>query len=276
MNDRITTLLVDDEPMSRAALRINAGRDADLTVVGECADGSSAVHSIRSLRPELVLLDVQMPLLDGFEVLTLLDGDPAPVVVFVTAYDEYAVRAFEIAAADFLLKPFDRARFDTAVGRAKDQVLRNRSLDGDVTPGMTPGTAIAPLTRGSGVRGESWTERLLIRENGRIYPIPVGSINWIESASNYLRIHTRQRTHLIRMKISDMEQMLDPRIFARVHRTKIVNMYRIASLKPVVNGNYVLTLKDGTEMRMSRTFSHKVLGADVSAGASRAGHHAGS
>jgi two-component system, LytTR family, response regulator len=269
MNDRITTLLVDDEPMSRAALRINAGRDTDLAVVGECADGSSAVHAIRSLRPELVLLDVQMPLLDGFEVLTLLDGDPAPVVVFVTAFDEYAVRAFEIAAADFLLKPFDSARFDTAVGRAKDLVYRNRSLDGDVAPGMTPGTAIAPLTRGSGQRGEAWTERLLIRDSGRIYPVPVGSINWIESASNYLRIHTRQRTHLIRMKISDMERLLDPRIFARVHRTKIVNMYRIASLKPVVNGNYVLTLKDGTEMRMSRTFSHKVLGADVSAAGMR-------
>jgi two-component system, LytTR family, response regulator len=255
MNERIRTLIAEDEPMSRAALRIHSARDADLEIIAECADGASAVAAIRAQRPDLVLLDIHMPLLSGFEVLMQIDEEHRPVVVFITAYDEYAVRAFDIAAVDFLLKPFDADRFDLAIGRAKDQVRRIRADDADTEPGPA-----VPLRGSSPDRAGHYAERLLIKENGRIVLLPVGSITWIESAANYLKVHTRQRMYVIRMKISDMEQMLDPRIFARVHRTRIVNIYRIASLTPVVNGNYVLSLKDGTEMRMSRMYSENVLG----------------
>lgn len=264
MNDAIRTLIVDDEPMSLASLRAHATADEALTIVGECGDGAAAVHAIRTLSPELVLLDIQMPLLDGFEVLARVDVEVPPVVVFVTAYDEYAVRAFDVAAADFLLKPFDAERFGVAVGRAKDRVYRGRTAGGEIEPG-----GLAPLAGAGASRDGSYAERLLIRENGRIYLLPVDSISWVESAANYVKIYARDRYYVVRMKISDMDNMLDPAVFARVHRTRIVNMSRIASLKPVVNGNYVIVLDDGTEMRMSRLFSHNVLGATVGRHSSR-------
>jgi two-component system, LytTR family, response regulator len=255
MNDQIRTLIVDDEPLSLATLRSYVSSDAELQLVGECSDGACAVASIRNLSPDLVLLDVQMPVLDGFEVLAQLDLDVPPAVVFVTAYDEYAVRAFEVAAADFLLKPYDAGRFRVAVERAKDRVYRTRASDDDPEP-----ATLAPLASHGAARESRYTDRLLVKEKGRIYLLPVSSISWIESAANYVRIHTRSRSHIVRMKISDLESILDPAMFARVHRTKIVNMYRIQSLKPAVNGSYDITMKDGSEFRMSRLHARSVLG----------------
>lgn len=255
MNDRIRTLIVDDEPMSLATLRAYVGADPELQIVGECSDGACAVASVRSLVPDLVLLDVQMPVLDGFEVLAQLDLDVPPTVVFVTAYDEYAVKAFEVAAADFLLKPYDGGRFRVALDRAKDRVYRSRAAADDPEPAI-----LAPLASHGSARESRFTDRLLVKEKGRIYLLPVSSISCVESAANYVRIHTRNRSHIIRMKISDLEDVLDPAMFARVHRTRIVNMYRIQSLTPTVNGSYVITLKDGRELRMSRLYARNILG----------------
>jgi two-component system, LytTR family, response regulator len=262
MSDRIRTVIVDDEPMSLTTLRIHAARDADLEVIAECSDGAEAVEAILSLKPELVLLDIQIPILDGFEVLSRIEIDQPPVIVFITAHNEHAVRAFEVAAVDYLLKPFDAARFDLALSRAKDEVYRDRAEGSaaDSEPGLA-----APLPSARGVRG-TYVERLLIKENRHLFLLPTSSIQWIEAAGNYLKVYTRERTYILRMKISDMERDLDPRIFARVHRGRIVNTYRIASLKPLVNRNFLITLKDGTEIRMSRNFSQNVLGLGISAG----------
>jgi two-component system, LytTR family, response regulator len=255
MNEQIRILLVDDEPLSRATLRAYAAADPELQIVGECRDGACAVTSIRNLDPDLVLLDIHMPVLDGFEVLAQLDLDVPPAVVFVTAYDEYAVQAFEVAAADFLLKPYDARRFRVALERAKDRVYRSRAAGDDPEP-----STLAPLASAGAARDARYTDRLLVKEKGRIYLLPVRSIAWVESAGNYVRIHTRNRSHIVRMKVSDLETILDPSMFARVHRTKIVNLDRIQSLKPAVNGSYVITMKGGSEFQMSKLYARNVLG----------------
>jgi two-component system, LytTR family, response regulator len=250
----IRTLLVDDEPLALAALRKHALGDPELNVVAECSSGVDAIQLIRKLEPELVLMDVHMPQAGGFEVLEELEEQQRPATVFITAYDEFAVRAFEMAAVDFLLKPFDGARFRLAIDRAKQKVRHARQQG----PAESPALA-APL-QGSTHQRTRYAERLLVNDRGHLFLLPVDSITWIEGERNYLRVHCQQASYRVRLKIGDMEEVLDPKVFARIHRSHIVNVERIVSLKSVVNGNYIVSMEDGTELRMSSTFSDSLLG----------------
>ena len=252
---RIRVVVVDDEPLARERLRTLLASRPEVELVAECGDGGSAVETIAATRPDLVFLDVQMPELDGFEVLDalrLLDPPALPAVVFVTAYDAYALRAFEVRALDYLLKPFDRSRFDEALGRALER-LRGRE-----SAGMTveSGALAALLAELRAERG--WRERFVVRTGSRISFVRTEEVDWIDAEGNYLRLHVAGRTHLVRETMKSVEAELDPSRFVRVHRSAIVNVDRIASLEPYFHGEYVVTLRDGARLTSSRSHSARL------------------
>jgi two-component system LytT family response regulator len=244
----IRTMVVDDEPAARAAIRTLLAEDPEIRVVAECADGAAALAAIAAERPALLLLDIQMPEMDGFALLRRLGAERLPVVVFVTAYDAYALRAFEVHALDYLLKPFDDARFRDAMTRAKQQV-RLASL-GDVSE---------PLRRflaGAGTPGaedaEPWARRLVTRAEGRMIVIAVDDVDWIEADGDHARIHVGGTAHLMRETMKHLESQLDPTRFVRIHRSIIANVDRIAELQPYFRGEVVAVLKDGTRLKVAR------------------------
>jgi two-component system LytT family response regulator len=234
-----TVLIVDDEPLARALLRVLLEREGGVQVVGECG-GGQAVAEIRRARPEIVFLDVQMPDVDGFEVLAQLGADHLPVVVFVTAYDRYAVRAFEVHAVDYLLKPVDDERFREALRHAKARLAgRGRDASGGVTALLQE-------------RGR-YPSRLLIPARGRTLVVEVAAIDWIEAADYYASIHAGGQTHLLRESLSELERILDPSRFFRVHRSAIVNLERVREIQPLFRGDSSLLLSTGARVRLSRT-----------------------
>jgi two-component system LytT family response regulator len=246
---KIRTLLVDDEPLARQRLRALLEGDPDIDLVGECGDGRQAVAEVRRLAPELLFLDVQMPLLDGFGVLEALAGTPLPAVIFVTAYDRYALKAFEVNALDYLLKPFDRTRFGAAVQRAKAQVRQSRSgaLDERLRDLLQ---TVQPRRAGP--------ERLIVKSGGRVYFIRVEDIDWIEAAGNYVRLHVGKEDHLLRESMSGLEARLDASRFVRIHRSTIVNVDRIRELQPAFHGDHVIILHDGKELTLSRSHRERM------------------
>jgi two-component system LytT family response regulator len=246
---KIRTLIVDDEPLARQRLRRLLEADPDIAILGECGDGQQAVTDLRKLRPDLVFLDVQMPVLDGFGVLQELDGTTLPVVIFVTAHDRYAVKAFEVHALDYLLKPFDKERFAGALERAKTQVRQ--------------GSAVALNERLQellqNVPGRrSGPERLMVKSGGRIYFVRIEDVDWMEAAGNYVRLHVGTEDHLLRESLTALEKKLDPTRFVRIHRSTIVNLERIRELQPAFHGDYVIILQDGTELALSRSCREKL------------------
>jgi two-component system LytT family response regulator len=246
---KIRTLIVDDEPLARQRLRHLLEADPDIAIVGECGDGQQAVADLQALRPELVFLDVQMPVLDGFGVLQALSGTPSPVVIFVTAHDRYALKAFEVHALDYLLKPFDKSRFGMALERAKIQVRQGNAV--------AVNERLQELLQT--VHGRSHApERLLIKSDGRIYFVRVEDIDWIEAAGNYVRLHVGKEDHLLREALSALERKLDPARFVRIHRSTIVNLERIRELQPAFHGDFVIILRDGTELTLSRGCREKL------------------
>ena len=255
--DPIRTLVVDDEPAARAAIRSLLAEDPDIAVVGEAADGASALRWVERDLPELVFLDVQMPGLDGFAALRALESPESLVVVFVTAYDEYALRAFDVAAVDYLLKPFSDERFRLALSRAKREVRQRRLgvvsdrlvalLDDLARRGSA--AADAPAT-GAG----RYTRRLVIKSGGRATILPVRDIDWIEAEGDYVKVHTGKVTHLLRDTMRHLEGDLDPVRFVRIHRSTIVNVERIKELQPFFRGEYVVALHDGTSLKLSRGY----------------------
>jgi two-component system LytT family response regulator len=240
----IRTLLVDDEPLARHRLRALLEADPEITIVGECGDGQQAVADFQELRPDLAFLDVQMPVLDGFGVLKALAGEPLPVVIFVTAYDRYAVKAFEVHALDYLLKPFDKDRFAAALRRAKDQV-RQTAAQG-LEERLRQLLESVPQRPGA-------PDRLVVKSGGRVYFVRIEDIDWIEAAGNYVRLHVGTEDHLLRQSLSALESKLDARRFVRIHRSTIVNVERIRELQPAFHGDYVIILHDGTELALSRS-----------------------
>ena len=226
---KIRAVIVDDEPLSRASLSLLLKLDAGIEVVSECGSGVDAPHEIRRTRPDLLFLDVQMPECDGFDVLELLGKDVPPAVVFVTAYDQYALRAFEAGALDYLLKPFDDARFDLALGRAKQKIARGKDRP----------------TR---------LDYLTIKSAGQVVFVSLPSIDWIEAADYYVALHVGTKTHLLRRSITDLEQDLDANVFLRIHRSTIVNLNRIRGLKLNEDGEYTVVLEGGTRLRLSRRY----------------------
>jgi two-component system LytT family response regulator len=245
----IRVLIVDDEPLARGVLREMLQSDPDVAIVGECANGKEAVQSIQELAPELVFLDIQMPEMGGFEVLDALDEGQAPHLVFVTAYDQYAVRAFEVHALDYILKPFDRERFQVSWQRAKAQVLRERTV------GMEQ--KILSLLEDLKA-GNKYLERLVIKSSGRIYFLETNEIDWIQAEGNYVSVHTGKKSHLLRETISSLENQLDPKKFLRIHRSAIVRIDRIKELQPWFHGEYHIVLHDGTQLTLSRNYRDRL------------------
>lgn len=245
----IRVLVVDDEPLARRMLGEMLRSDSQVVIVGESSSGREAVEAIRTQAPDLVFLDVQMPELGGFEVLETLGKVPIPHVIFVTAYDQYAVRAFEVHALDYLLKPFDRERFDVCWQRARAQVLRERN--GGVDQRIL--LLLEELKAGS-----RYLERLVIKSGGRIYFLETGEIDWIEAEGNYVSVHSGKKSHLLRETISSLESQLDPRKFVRIHRSSIVRIDRIQELQPWFHGEYRVILQNGTQLTLSRNYRDKL------------------
>ncbi len=236
----VRVLVVDDEPLARSGVSQLLARDPDVRVVGECADGREAIAAIRKLGPDLVLLDVQMPELDGFDVIRTIGPDHMPAVVFVTAYDQFAVRAFEVNALDYLVKPFDDERFRAATERAKRAVRAASSDD--------LGNRLAAL-----LRERAYPSRLVVREQGRSIFVRVDDLDWVEAADYYVKLHVGKSVHLLRETMSDLERTLDPERFVRVHRSAIVNLDRVREIQPYFHDEHVVILHDGTRVRLSRS-----------------------
>jgi two-component system, LytTR family, response regulator len=226
---KIRALVVDDEPLARSNLTVLLRRDPEIESIRECGSGPKALAEIQASRPDLVFLDVQMPECDGFDVLEMLGGDLPPAIVFVTAYDQYALRAFEVGALDYLLKPFDDTRFERALTRAKERIAQRKN---------------APPK----------TEWLTVKSVGQVVFLKLSEIDWIEAADYYSCLHTGSKTHLLRRSLSDLDQTLDQTVFCRIHRSAIVNLDRVRSLKLNENGEYEVLLKDGTPLRLSRRY----------------------
>jgi len=227
--DKIRALVVDDEPLARSNLSVLLRRDPQVESVRECESGIDAVADIRRTKPDLVFLDVQMPEYDGFDVLELLGPDVPPALIFVTAYDQYALRAFEAGALDYLLKPFDNDRFDRALARAKQRVLERKDQ-------------------------ARRAERLVIKSAGQVWFLKIGEIDWIEAADYYACLHVGSRSHLLRRSLAELEQELDPARFCRIHRSAIVNLDRVRGLKINADGEYDVQLENGSRLRLSRRY----------------------
>jgi len=245
----IRTLIVDDEPLARQRLRTLLESEQDIELIGEAGNGWEAIAAVRQLAPELMFLDIQMPLMDGFAVLEALTGPRLPAVVFVTAYDRYAVRAFEAHALDYLLKPFDRSRFGKALEHARVQVERDhqaeagkqlRALLADVYSGRKP------------------IERLIIKASGKVNFLCLEEIEYMEAAGNYVRIHVGSDIHLLRETMSHLESRLKGTRFVRIHRSTIVNLDCIRELQPSFHGEYAVILNSGAELTLSRGYRDKL------------------
>ena len=226
---RIRAPVVDDEPLARSNLTVLLRSDPEIEVVRECGSGMEAIAEIRGSKPDLVFLDVQMPECDGFDVLEMLGGELPPAVVFVTAYDQYALRAFEAGALDYLLKPFDNARFELALGRAKERIAYGRNL----TPAL---------------------ERFVVKSAGQVSFLKASEIDWIEAADYYSCLHVGARTHLLRRSMAELDQELDQAVFCRIHRSTIVKLDRVRGMKLNESGEYDVLLEDGTKLRLSRRY----------------------
>lgn len=258
MSDRkISVLIADDETLGRKLVRRMLGAHVDFHVVAECNDGEKTLAAIKRHRPALVFLDIQMPKLDGLTVLQRLEVDSRPLVVFITAFDAYAIKAFEAQALDYLLKPFDQERFDqtlTNIRRRLTQMdeasfgqnLRNLLIAHAPRPVHAPGAAMPVGTN------STFDERLPVKENGRVFFVDVTDIDWIEASANYVALHVAGRTHLVHETMTVMETRMNPTRFVRIHRSTIVNVTRIKELVPHFNGEFVVLLKDGTRLKLSR------------------------
>jgi len=246
---KIRALIVDDEPLARRRIKSLLAHDSSVEVIGECSDGHKAVSSISDLTPDLVFLDVQMPAMDGFEVIKTIGAERMPTVIFVTAYDQYALKAFEVNALDYLLKPFDRSRFQKTLDRAKT-MIRGRQ-NGDVSHEL--------LSLLEGLRREQeLPDRFIIKSGGRVVFLRVEEIDWMRAVGNYVRLQVGRDSHLMRETMTGMETKLDPDKFMRIHRSAIVNVDRVKEVQPWAKGEYVVIMRDGTRLIMSRRYRERL------------------
>jgi two-component system LytT family response regulator len=246
---KIRTVIVDDEELARDRIQTLLELQPDVEVVGVCTDGPSAVEMIDRTQPDLVFLDVQMPGMDGFEVVENLERTKMPAVVFVTAHDAHALRAFEIHALDFLLKPFDQTRFEKALERARGQLTQ--------TTGPVLDSRLVTLLEELHEE-RKYSERLIVKSSGRVFFVRTEEIDWVEASGNYVKIHTKSDAHLLRESMKNMEGKLDPKTFVRIHRSAIVNIDHIKELEPWFHGEYIVIMRDGTRLTASRVFSDRL------------------
>lgn len=255
----IRTMIVDDEPLARERLRSLLSREPGVQLIGECANGRQALAHFEQHKPHLMFLDVQMPGLDGFSLLNELERRSAkeemPFVIFTTAYDQYALRAFEVHALDYLLKPFDDERFHEAFDRARTQL--QLTLNGNGNGEGVVHRKLLSLVEDMKSRGRS-VERMVVRSGGRVFFLRTEEIDWIEAASNYVRLHVGANSHLLRETMNGIEGRLDGDKFLRIHRSTIVNVDRIKELQPWFHGDYSVILTDGTRLTLSRSHREKL------------------
>lgn len=245
---KIRTLIVDDEPLARDRVKRFLRDESNIEITGECGNGIEAIDTIREQKPDLVFLDIQMPEKNGFEVIRSLNGKHLPTIIFVTAYDQYALQAFDVHALDYLLKPFNRERIHRAVSRAREHIehLRMGNLD----------ERLASLI--SDLRDEKkYLERLVVKSVGRVFFLKTDEIDWIEAAGNYVKLHVGRESHMIRETMNGIETKLDPDKFLRIHRSTVVNIDRIKELHPMFSGDYAVILRNGTELALSRNYRER-------------------
>ena len=240
-------LIVDDEPLARRGVLVRLKRFPDIEIAGECTDGASAVDSIVALSPDLVFLDVQMPGMDGFEVLRALPLESVPSVVFLTAYEQHAMRAFEVHALDYLLKPIDDERFSVAIQRSRH-----------FTDSRSKRQVDERIRRLVDENSRQYASRFAVRTGSRIYVVFAEDVEWVVSAGDYTELHSRGQSHLLRETMNALEQRLDPEQFIRVHRSSIVRLKCIRELRALGNREYIVKLSDGSEHRSSRSYANRL------------------
>jgi len=247
--EKLRVVIVDDEPIAREGVRVQLKSIPDVAIVAECANGIEAVAAIREHCPDLVFLDVQMPGMDGFEVLEEVGVEQLPSIVFVTAYDKYALRAFEVNAIDYLLKPFDKERFHKAFNRARAAALETgRDSISHRLQSLLSAISHPP----------HYLERLVVKTSGRIFFLPTSEIDWIESADNYVSVHVGRHSHLIRETLTALEAKLNPAEFIRIRHSAIVNLKHVRELHPLFKGEYEIVLHNETKLRTSRRYRQKL------------------
>ncbi len=244
----IKTLIIDDEAHARATVRLLLQNEPQIEIAGEAADGFAAMEMIQEHKPDFIFLDVQMPEMNGFEMLDRLQPADLPQVLFVTAYDHYALQAFDVNAIDYLLKPFDDDRFREALKRAMEQ-LEQKDLR-QLNQGLQ--TLLASLRHQGSAAGPKYPQRLAVKTGGRIFFISVDEISWIEAADQYVKLHTGKTTHLLRESMSKLEDSLSPEHFCRIHRSAIVKISNIKELRPQPTGDYQVILRDNTKLKLGR------------------------
>jgi two-component system LytT family response regulator len=235
----LRVLVIDDEPPARRKLLMMLATEPDIEVVDQAANGIDAVAAIEKLKPDAIFLDIQMPGMNGFEVLEAIEIEPMPLVVFVTAFDQHAVKAFEVHAADYLLKPFDRTRLQNCLSRLRDA---RESMDSKLKKLLEE------------FRPRDYLTRVIVKSRGRVLFLNVDDVDWIETSANYVELHSGRNSYLLRETLQSLETRLNPRQFARLHRTIIVNIDRIRELQPWSHGDFIVILKDETKLRMSRRY----------------------
>ena len=261
----IRVLIVDDEPLARRGIRVRLERMAGIEVIGECENGDEAVTAIEDLRPDLVFLDVQMPVLDGFGVVEALGPDSMPITIFVTAYNEHALRAFEAHALDYLLKPIDDERFERAVARARLRIEQaqqselGRRLASVMAEFGAASERIPPSPQGRDpAEGAAPVRRFVVSSLGRLTVVPAEEVDWVEAAGNYVSVHVGKAIYLLRESMAEMERKLDPERFVRIHRSTIVNIEKVNTLEPYFNREFIVTLRDGTKLKLSRSYRDRL------------------
>jgi len=261
----IRTIIVDDEPLARRGLELRLRDATDVEIVRQCANGREALAAITELQPDLMFLDIQMPGLSGFDVVKQVPQESLPMIVFVTAFDRFAIEAFEAHALDYLLKPVDETRLDHALDRVRAQYQQRQAVaqreqlmamladltgKGEIEPG--------PRTGANGAAARRYATMLPIRVGRETIRLDVAAIDWIDAAGDYMCVHATGQTHVLRATMKELEEMLDPEVFQRVHRSTIVNLARVRSLRPHLNGECFLRLESGQEVKLSRSFRDKV------------------
>lgn len=268
MSDIVRAIVVDDEPLARRGLLVRLAQFDTIEVVAECINGREAVDAILTHKPDLVFLDIQMPGLNGFDVLRNISQSeaPMPFVVFVTAYDQYAIRAFEVRALDYLLKPVDEERLQQTLQRIrhaldekreKEQQNKLVSLVAEMT-GEDCEDILRRLAEGQAITQESYPEHIAIKESGEITRVAINAIEWVDAAGDYMCIHASNETHILRRTMKELERELNPKTFQRIHRSAIVNLNQVEKLCSRQNGEYHLVLHNGEELKVSRSYKDKI------------------
>lgn len=264
-HNKIRTIIVDDESLAREGIRLRLKQFDDIEIVAECKNGSEALNVVHELEPDLMFLDIQMPGLDGFEVVAQLQGDNMPLVVFVTAFDKYAIDAFEVHAIDYVLKPVEDQRLKTAIERVRVHRQQSKADNHkkrliDLITNITGQSAmkINEMVENGDEGINQYPEKLTIKDAGTTTLLPCDEVTWIEAAGDYMCIHSGEKVHVMRSTMKQLETQLNPLIFQRVHRSTIVNLDCIEKVCSHINGEYFLILKDGTRIKMSRSYRDKI------------------